>query len=69
MNIGERKIERQIKKQTLNYKEQTDGYQREGHERRVKQVMGIKEGTCNEHEVMFESLYDTPETNITLYIN
>ena len=35
--------------------------------------MGIKERTCpNEHEVMngiAESLYYTPETNITLYVN
>jgi len=36
-------------------------------------VMGIKECTCHdEHLVMYrivESLYRTPETNITLYVN
>ena len=38
-----------------------------------KQVMGMKEGTCgDEHQVLcgsVESLYCTPETNITLYVN
>ena len=36
----------------------------------VKQVMGIKEGTCDEHWVFYrsdESLNSTPETN-TLYV-
>ena len=36
-------------------------------------VMGIKEGTCcDEHQVSYgrvESLYCTPETIITLYVN
>ena len=35
--------------------------------------MGIKECTCcDEHQVMYrsvESLYYTPETNLTLYVN
>ena len=34
--------------------------------------MGIKKGTWDEHQVMYasvESLYCTPETNITLYVN
>ena len=34
--------------------------------------MGIKEGTCDEHRMLYgsdESPYRTPETNITLYIN
>ena len=34
--------------------------------------MGIKEYTCDEYQVIcgsIESLYHTPETNITLYIN
>ena len=38
----------------------------------MKQVMGIKEGICDEHQVMYgrvESLYCTPETNITVYVN
>ena len=33
---------------------------------------GIKECTCDKHWVMYgsvESLYYTPETNITLYVN
>ena len=38
----------------------------------VKQVMGIKEGTCDEHWVMYgsdASLNSTPEINSTLYVN
>ena len=39
----------------------------------VKQVMEINESTCHdEHWVMYgivESLYNIPETNITLYVN
>ena len=30
MSIGKKERERQTKKQTLNYREQTDGYQRGG---------------------------------------
>ena len=36
----------------------------------AKWVVGIKEGTCDEHWVLYvsdESLNFTPETNITLY--
>ena len=35
-------------------------------------VMGIYEGTCDEHWVLYvngESLNSTPETNIALYVN
>ena len=35
-------------------------------------MMGTKEGPSDEHRVMYgsvESLYCTPETNITLYVN
>ena len=38
----------------------------------VKQVMGIKEDTCDEHwvlDIIVESLYCTSKTNITLYVN
>ena len=38
----------------------------------LKWVMGTKEGTCNEHWVLYvsdESLNSTPETNIALYVN
>ena len=39
----------------------------------VKQVMGIKkEGTCDEHPVLYvivELLNSTPETKFTLYVN
>ena len=38
----------------------------------ARQVMGIKEGTCDEHWVLYvgdESLYSTLETDITLYVN
>ena len=32
--------------------------------------MGIKEGTCDEHRVLYdESLNSTPETNIALFVN
>ena len=34
--------------------------------------MGIKEGTCDEHQMLYgssESLYCTPETNTILYFN
>ena len=50
--------ERELMKQTLNYREQTEGYQREGGlgGERVKQVMGIKEGPCDEHQVMYGSV-------------
>ena len=44
----------------------------EGGQGWVKQVMGIKEGTCDKHQVMYindESLNSTPITNIKLYIN
>ena len=40
--------------------------------RRAKWMIGIKEGTCDEHwdfSVSDESLNSTPETNIALYIN
>ena len=36
------------------------------------QVMRIKDCICHEHQVLYisvESLYCTPETNITLYVN
>ena len=35
-------------------------------------MMGIKEDTCDEHRVMCgnaESLYCTPENNMSLYVN
>ena len=38
----------------------------------AKWIMGIKEGTWDEHGVLYvsdESLNSTPETNITLYVN
>ena len=35
-------MERQTKKQTLNYREQTDSYQKVGSEEWVKEVIGIK---------------------------
>ena len=65
---------RQTKKQTLNYREQTDGYQSGGGQGNgLNKVMEIKECTCcDEHWVMYgsvESLYYTPESNITLYVN
>ena len=49
-----REQERQTKKQTLNYREQTDSCQRGGWQGDwVKQVMGIKECTwCDEHQAL-----------------
>ena len=38
----------------------------------VTNMMGCKECTCDEHQVLYrsaESLYRTPETNMTLYVN
>ena len=38
----------------------------------VKWVMGIKEGTCDEHPALYgriKTLYCTPEIDITLYVN
>ena len=67
MNIGE-KTETQTKGKTLNYREQTWSPE----QRWDKQVMGIKEGTCDEHWVLYgsvESLYRTLQTIITLYVN
>ena len=35
-------------------------------------MVGIKEGTCAEHQVLYvsdESLHSTPETNTALYVN
>ena len=69
---GQKERERQTKKQTFNYRKQTDGYQRGGRGRKgVKNVMGIKEYTCDEHQVLYEVLIScTPETlYVTLYVN
>ena len=42
----------------------------EGVEGWVKSVKGIREGICcDEHRAMYESLYCTPETKNTLYVN
>ena len=38
----------------------------------AKWVMGVKEGTCDEHWLLYvsdELLNSTPETNITIYVN
>ena len=74
MSKGGKKRVRQIKKRTLNYREQTDGYQRGsgcgGGMGEI--VMGIKECTCDEHRMLYgivESLYRTPGTTIILYVN
>jgi len=54
MSIG--KKERQTEKQTLNYRGQTDGHQRGGGGGVGEQVMGMKEGTCDEHQVLYGSV-------------
>ena len=60
------KKERPTKKQTLREQTDVSGGGREW----VKQVLGIKEGTCpDEHRVLYksvESLYCTPGTRVTL---
>lgn len=38
----------------------------------AKWVMGVKEGTCHEHWMLYgydESLNSAPETNVTLYVH
>ena len=38
----------------------------------AKWARGIKEGTCDEHQVLYvsdESLNSTPEINTTVYVN
>ena len=63
----------ETKKQTLNYIEQTDGYQMGGGDRGMGETSeGIKECICDKHRVLYgsvESLYCIPKTNITLYVN
>ena len=62
----------QAKKQTFNYREQTDGCQRGGEWGWVKLVMEIKEVTCDEHRLLYvseESPSSTPETSITPYVS
>ena len=63
---GEKKErQRPAKKQTLNYRQQTDSYQGHGgQEERVN-----RQCPCGEHQVLYasgESLYCTPEAYITL---
>ena len=57
-------------KETFNYREQIEGCWKGGGQGGwTKWVMGIKEGTCDEHRVLYvsdESLDFIPETNITL---
>ena len=64
---------RKQKKKTLNYRDEIDGYQKGGGQgRRIKQVIVIKDSTCCDELILYgtvESLYCTPETNITLYVN
>lgn len=66
MSKGKR--ERKIRKKTLIYTEQTDGYQKGGR-------WGMAEaGDGDDHRTRViygnvESLYYTPEANITLYVN
>ena len=61
---------RQTKKQTLNYRElMIIRGEVGGRGGWIKQLIGMKEGTCDEHWVLYgsvESLYWTPETNLTV---
>ena len=59
-------------KQALNYGKRTEGYWRGGQWRMDQMGMGIKEGTCDEHWVLYvsdESLNSTPVTNTIWYVN
>ena len=58
--------------ETLNIREQTEGWWREVGGEWARPVTGIKEGTRDEHWVLYvsdESLNSTPETNTALYVN
>lgn len=59
-----------LKKNTLNNREQTDGHWSRGGGWQ-KQVTGMKEGACHDEHWLIhrsaESLYYTPEINITVY--
>ena len=72
MNIGGKK-ERQTIKQTLKYREQTEGCWRGGRWGNGLQVMNTEEGICcDEHWVLCvndEPLNATPETNIAVDTN
>lgn len=60
-----KKRERKTIKQTLNYREQTEGYWR------GDTVGWVLRRTHDEHWVLYvrdESLNSTPKTNITLYV-
>ena len=60
-----------INHKRLNNREQTESWGREVGGGRARWVMGIKEGTCDEHWVLYvsdESL-GFPETNTALYVN
>ena len=74
MNIGEGKKKREwgahhnrlitVKNKQVSWREMGRGW--------TRWATGIKEGTYNEHWVLYisdESLNSTPETNITLYVN
>ena len=72
MGRWEGSVERETSHKRLNDREQTMGWWREVSGRWVRWVMGTKEGTCDEHWVLYvsdESLNSTPETNIALYVN
>ena len=69
MNMeGKKEKERQTKKQTLNFREQTDAYQRavggDGWNRWWRLRLHLSWGALS-----VESLNYIPETNITLYVN
>ena len=74
MNIweGGGRKERETNPKTLSDKEQTIGCPREVGGRWARWVMGTKEGTCDEHWVLYvsdESLNSIPETSIAVYVN
>ena len=67
--MRDRQIRKQIQLQRTNLRV-TGGKQ--GNGLYIKQVIRIKECTCDECRVMYErveSLYCTPKLNITLYVN
>ena len=72
MSKGGKKRERRRSQETDSTIENKLMVTREGLQGWVKQMMKIKECTCEEHEVMYgsvESLYCTHETNIIFYVS
>ena len=73
MGRGKKRIEGNKPQETLNHREQTEGWWKEVSGGWAGWVVAIKEGTCCDGywvlPVSDESLNCTPETNIALYVS